>query len=284
MRTISTQRRFTLLAPLTAKVPAAFRDVDRDQRKSRELLADMQRFRGRVYLQGGFIEAYQLTSDGRHQCEADNHSWHLLTLDESGEIAGCARYRQHDNTVPFSKLGVARSELARSKEWGGYLQRAVESQLDIARRLRLPYVELGGWALADRLRGTLEALRMVLATYALGQLLGGALGITTARRDVSSPVLQKTGGAVLDFDGLDLPVYYDPQYKCDMQILRFDAWSCNAKYKHMLEDMREYLSATPLVTGERRLTVQSKRRIPALARPQIAPALLHQQTFEPAIV
>ncbi|MGH9667724.1 MAG: hypothetical protein ACRD9L_25180, partial [Bryobacteraceae bacterium] len=153
--------------------------MDADVDKYEWLLAQAQRLRGRVYLEDGAIEARQLTADGRHVQKSDRASWHLLSVNESEQVLGCARYREHENRVPFRTLGVGQSALAKCKIWGPLLRSAVEHELVVARERDVPYVELGGWALSAELRCTTEAMRMVMAVYGLAQLLGGALGIST---------------------------------------------------------------------------------------------------------
>ncbi|MEO7145111.1 MAG: hypothetical protein ABI165_16560, partial [Bryobacteraceae bacterium] len=191
----------------------------------------MQALRGRLYLKDGAIEPWQLT-DGRHRAAIDRGSWHLLVLDRDERVCGCARYREYSNDTVFSQLSVSSSTLARCKEWGGRLKAAVDSELAVAQTLELPFVELGGWALTETIRGTVEALRMALTTYALSQALGGGVGISTVtRRHCSASILARIGGRSLEHDGSEIPSYHDEQYKCEMEVLRFSSWAPNPRYK-----------------------------------------------------
>src|SRR5438128_9993907 len=93
------QTRLLLLAPRHADVPPAFLNLQFDRPRHERLLAGIQRLRGGVYLRDGAIERRELSDDGRHCLGIDKDSWHLLTLDRSGAVCACVRYRAHPNTA-----------------------------------------------------------------------------------------------------------------------------------------------------------------------------------------
>ncbi len=224
-------REFVLLAPVSCPDTPAFTRVECDATGYERLLGEAQRLRGGIYLQDGAIEAWQLTADGRHVQAADDRSWHLLSVNQHGLVAGCARYTMHDNDVAFPALGVYHTALAKSKTWGTMLRRAVEDQVARARSRGISYAELGGWAISEGLRHTTEAVRMMVTVYGLSELLGGALGISTATtRHGSSSMLRRIGGRPLVADGVALPAYYDPHYKCEMEVLHFDSSDPSPRY------------------------------------------------------
>jgi hypothetical protein len=208
----------------------------------------MQRLRGRVYLEDGAIEAGHLTN-GKHRADVDELSWHLLVVDQDDRVCGCVRHHAYPEETRFSQLNISRSALAYSREWGHKLKAAVESELALSRRLDLPCVEIGGWALAQGIRGTTEAVRMALAMYSLSQELGGAVGMSTVtRRHCSASILRRIGGRSLEYAGSELPPYDDPQFKCEMELLRFYSWAPNPRYSVWIEEMREELRSIPVLT------------------------------------
>jgi hypothetical protein len=177
-----------------------------------------------VYVADGALQASQLKGDGRHVQSADHDSWHLLVVDGNGEVHGCARYRHITGYVAFDDLGVRDSWLAKSAEWGPSVRGAVESEIVKAKQLGMAFSEVGGWAIVPERRCTTEALRIAMATFSLAQILGGCVGIATAtERHRSSSILRRIGGRSLEFGGTQLPSYYDPQYRCRMEVLRFDS-------------------------------------------------------------
>ena len=241
--------RLTLLAPVASAVPSAFAHHVTDRRLHSQVLSELQRLRARTYLADGAITKRQLADDGRHKVDGDEGSWHLVYLDPDGHVAGCARYRSHSNRVRFADLGVRRAALARSWEWGRSLKQAVTDEITLACRRSIAYVEVGGWALADALRSTGAALTIALATYGLGRLLGGCISIGTAtHRHASASILERIGGERLSRNGVRLPDYYDPAYRCRMSVLRFDSDVPNPRYEGWVEAIRSELLSVPVVS------------------------------------
>jgi hypothetical protein len=237
-----------VLAPAGRQIPPAFRNVISDPEKHASILGEMQKMRGGIYLRDGAIRPWNLTPDGRHFQAADNHSWHLLTLDRDNRVSASVRYHEHENTVSFDQLGLRYSALAKDPEWGTRLKGSVESELAAARTQSLAYAEVGGWAVADERRCTTEALRTALATYGLAQLLGGCIGVTMATvRNCSSSILRRIGGRLLEDRGITFPKYFDPQYDCEMEILRFASYAMNPRYQGWVDQIRNSLLTVPLL-------------------------------------
>ncbi len=240
-------REFVLLAP--GHTPAQFGRILGDTSQHQRLLAGAQKLRGRIYVEDGAIEADQLSSDGRHIQAADDLSWHLLAVEPGEKVVACLRYFAHAPHVTFSELTVSQSALARSPELGAQVREAVETELEYAARRGLSYVEIGGWAISEELRCTSEALQMLLSVYALGQLTGGALGLSTATtRHHSSSILKRVGGRPLVSRSEQIPPYYDPDYDCEMELLRFDSSTPSTKYSNGIGQCRSALRQVPVVS------------------------------------
>src|SRR4051794_31985324 len=88
-------RSMVLLAPANAPVQNVFRRVSRNASLYQSFKWEMQRLRGRLYVEDGAIKTADLTSDRRHTLPVDDRSWHLLTIDQHGRVAGCTRFLQH---------------------------------------------------------------------------------------------------------------------------------------------------------------------------------------------
>ncbi len=249
-------RRLILLAPPQASV-TGFTSVIANPRKHEALLDQAQRFRARIYVETGAVEAGRLTVDGRHVQPADKPGWHLLSVDSSGGVRACARYVLHDGGLRYEHLGVARSALAQSEVWGQRLRKAIESEITFAKQRQFGFVEVGGWAIDSPLRASTEAIRMMLAFYALSDWFGGVIGITTAKTTCSAPVLRKIGGRPLNANGADLPPYYDPEYKCDLEVLRFDSSRPHPKFVEYLRNFQSDLLTIPVVAHSVRHTPET---------------------------
>jgi hypothetical protein len=240
--------RLVLLAPSAEQVPGTFRRVRTCAEGHRRLLDDVQRLRAGVYLHDGAIEASQVTPDGRHALEIDDHAWHVASLHADGRLTGCARFRVMDPQLPLEHLAVWRSALAHAPVWGGLLSSAVRAERHLACRRRVGYAEVGGWAIAQDRRFTHDAVDIALSTYALARVVGGCVGITTATvRHCSSRILRKLGGRALAVGDLALPSYFDPQYRCEMEILRFDSSAPNPRYASRIERLAAAILELPVL-------------------------------------
>ncbi len=248
--------RMVLLAPPDAEVPPDFQTVDCNLQRHEELIAEMQRLRGNVYLADRAIEERQLSRDRRHRQAIDRDSWHLLSIDSSGAVCGCVRYYSHPNSACFRELWVRNSAIANCPTWGRSFRTAVEAEFRQARSRNLSYVEVGGWAIAPERRCSIDALRSALATYTLARALGGCRGITTATvRHHSSSILRRIGGAALRSPQGEIPPYYDPQYQCEMEVLRFDSSAPAAKYASMVDRLHTEILSVPVICQRRLRTV-----------------------------
>lgn len=242
-----TSRTIVLLAPECVAVPASFERVALDSAGHAGLLAKLQRLRGNLYLEDGAIEAWQLTGDGRHCVDSDEGSWHFLSV-EDDKVLGCARLRVLDPSVPFSELAVAQSAQAQSPIWGPALRLSITGELRRAQTERMMFIEAGGWALLPELRCTTEALHIALGSFAFGEILGGCLGLSTATvRHGSASILRRLGGCSLMWEDTIVPPYYDSSYRCEMEVVRFDSRSPNAKFRAMVDKLQGDLLLAPVV-------------------------------------
>jgi hypothetical protein len=246
----SVEQRLVVVVPPQTSLSPHFKNVTVDSARHRQLVEDMQRLRGSVYLHDGAVGFEQLTADGLHQTAEDEQSWHLLMLGPDGRVSSCVWYLEHENTARVEQLRVRHCPLAQNG-WKGILWRAVESELAHARRDGLRYGEVGGWAVTKRSRCTSEGLLLALAAYSLGRIRGGALGMTTATvRHSSSTILRRLGGSHLEYDGIMVPSYYDPTYSCEMELLRFDSRRPDPKYVDLVELLRGKLGNVSAVTSD----------------------------------
>ncbi len=245
---ISPSRALVILPPRES--PVAGRDGSEAFGSSvyETMLARVQRLRGRAYLEDGAICQGDLTPDGRHISPVDEQAWHVLSVESGGVVRGCARYLAHDPSVAFPKLLVSNSALAKADEWGPRLREAVEIDMAAARDEGLAYAEVGGWAIDKSLRCGTEAARIALSTYALARRLGGCVGITTATvRHHSAAALQKIGGALVAWNGNSLPYYFDPQYGCEMAILRFRSDRPTPRFEPWIRCLEVQMRTVPII-------------------------------------
>jgi hypothetical protein len=246
-----TQTRFVVLPPSSrTAISSQFRNVEVDARRHDDLFAEMQRFRGGVYLNDGAIQSEDLT-DGRHMVGIDERSWHVLSVDSRGRICACLRYLEERHASGFEDLWVRHSALSQCPRFGNPFRRAVETEMERARQMQIGFGEVGGWAVAESHRWTMEPLRIILATYGLLQLRGGCAGVATATfRHSSATILRRIGLNSLSWDGAALPPYYDPNYRCEMEVLHFDSRFPNQKYRDSVTELSHALATSPVICRE----------------------------------
>jgi hypothetical protein len=247
-----TQTRFVVLPPARLQSPANFNNIEEDPQRHDRLVAEMQRFRGMVYLRDGAVQKSDLTNDGRHKLAVDERSWHVITLDREDRVCACLRYLDESEAKGFDDLWIRHAALSKLPALGRKFRNTVESGMNLARRLGMRFGEVGGWAVAEAHRCTVEPLRIILATYGLLRLLGGAMGVATATfRHGSAPILRRIGLKSLGARGEELPPYFDPHYGCQMEVLQFDSRHPSPKYEGWVTELVEDLSAAPVLCRER---------------------------------
>jgi len=234
-----------VLASPNAALPLPFPNIDIDPSRYESVLGDLQRLRGTVYLQDGAITQHDLTGDGRHDIAEDHKSWHLVMRDERGDVNGCIWYLEHSDPS-FDTLRVRHTPLAKNPMSAAKLRRAVELDIARARREKIGFAEVGGWAVSKNSQMT-DCLLLILGTYALSQILGGAYVMATAtHRHSSAAILRRLGGVPLSSDGYEAPTYFDPHYGCEMELLRFDTRRPAPKFVRMVDLLKTGLAKLPV--------------------------------------
>ncbi len=246
-----TRNQFVVLPPVGVRVSRAFRRIEFDNQHHFRLLAGMQRLRGKTYLEDGAIRPIDLTADGRHQTVSDTRAWHVLSVDRESRVTACIRYLDERNSQGFRDLSVSQAPLAHCPRQGWKLRQAVTTTMEQARQMNMGFGSVGGWAAAAEARRTSSPVAIILAAYGLLELLGGCAGVATATfRHRSASMLRRIGLTPLSWSGSELPPYFDPQYGCDMEVLRFDSGRPNPKYRDAVDEFTALISLAPVVSRE----------------------------------
>jgi hypothetical protein len=249
-----------ILPPAGSRVPQQFRNVISSATAYQSILAQIQNFRGQIYLEDGAITRAELAADGRHVLPIDQRSWHVMSIEKNGEIGGCLRFLEESTDCRFEDLWLHKAALATSPSLGAKVRRAVEDEMARAREERLRFGEVGGWAVSKSRRGSLEALRIVLSTYGLLQLLGGCKGLATATvRHGSAGILRKIGLASLWAGDTQVPPYYEPQYGCLMEMLTFDSRRANGKFMDWIQELSSHLTTASVIWSGRPAPIPNMR-------------------------
>lgn len=248
---VSVNDRLVLLAPPSATIPMPLRNVTCAPGDHRDFLQQVQRLRGSVYLHDGALRREDLTADGRHETAEDYKSWHLVMTDGLGAVTGCIWYLEHEALPTPQQLRVRDCPLARHDQWRKKFRAAIDREIALARHDSIRCAEVGGWAVACRTGCLSAGLLLILGTYSLSQLAGGAMVLATATvRNSSAKILRRLGGSDLEADGCIVPPYFDPRYGCTMELLRFDTRRPAAKYVEAVQRLKAQFASVPvLATG-----------------------------------
>ena len=133
-----------ILPPAGSRVPQQFRNVISSATAYQSILAQIQNFRGQIYLEDGAITRAELAADGRHVLPIDQRSWHVMSIEKNGEIGGCLRFLEESTDCRFEDLWLHKAALATSPSLGAKVRRAVEDKMARAREERLRFGEVGG--------------------------------------------------------------------------------------------------------------------------------------------
>jgi hypothetical protein len=95
--------------------------------------------------------------------------------------------------------------------------------------------------------------------YALARTLGGCIAVTAATvRNRSSSILRRLGGTSIEVDGYPVQRYYDPWYRCEMELLRFDSSAPEPRYLEQLNAIvSEFGDVATIYPGEAGVGVPS---------------------------
>jgi hypothetical protein len=133
----------------------------------------------------------------------------------------------------------------------GHLQRAVHADLARARDEQIKYSEVGGWAVAHPAHRPTEGVLLILATFGLSRMLGGALGVATATaRHSSAAMLRRLGLHRFETNGKSIEPYFDQKYDCEMEVLRYDTRRSDPRYHGLIENLRARLHRAQVVQCE----------------------------------
>jgi len=261
-----------VLPPAGSRVPSLFRNVISSGKVYRSILSQIQKFRGGVYWEDGAIAPDELSADGRHILAIDDRSWHVIAVEKNGEISGCLRFLEESTATRFDDLWLRQAAVANCPSAGPGVRRAIEDEMARARKERVRFGEVGGWAISAHRRCGWEALRIVLSTYGLLQLLGGCIGMATATvRHGSADILRKIGLSRLFAGEVPLAPYYDPQYGCLMEMLTFDSRRANGRFMDWIEQLASHLTTASVIASEPAHRPQIPNSVPAdFVRPVLA--------------
>jgi hypothetical protein len=215
------------------------------------VLSEIQRLRGSRYFADGAISAAALDVHGRHVTAEDEMCYHLVL--SNGEVQGCLRLRLHPKSegriTEYAVYDLIRrmpGELATKYHAG--LEELIHTYSDAGFTLG----ESGGWAISHKYQGCSAMLAVPLAGWSFSRVHSRQIWIASAtERNGSAEMLKRFGGWRLKLKGEELPSFYDPGYKCQMELLCFDSDILNPKFEPAVRDLQMLLEEQRIAQSER---------------------------------
>ena len=129
----------------------------------------------------------------------------MVSVQPDGRVTGCSRYRAYGEGTEPEHLGAWRSALATDHLWRGPLHMALKSEIALARKRNVDYVEVGGWAISEDMRYTTEAINIALSTSRWRRPLGGASASRPPRPTARPAFCARLAAGRWDFPGARCP-------------------------------------------------------------------------------
>ena len=205
-------------------------------------LEQIQRLRGRVYVEDGALHPSLLDTDGKHLTAFDHDHWHILVTDEQDEVCACFLLIRYPEDARFEDLKLYELIDRMSPALRPIYEASVRAFMSEASGQNLGFGEVAAWAVRGDVRNRPSSLMFSFAAWALYQLLGESLvvGAPTTRHNAAT-ILRRIGGFPLRFSGFPLQRFYDDRYGCDMEIIGFNSCEPLLKYSPIILEIRDHM-------------------------------------------
>jgi hypothetical protein len=240
----------TVVAPSVAHVPEWLSNALVNDAMYQNMIDEIQRFRGNVYVHDKAIPASSLDKEGRHYSDYDYQAWHIIFRDRREDLCGAIRVGLVSCTdTDVEDLQVLRFLAKMPDDQRTPLEAAVRGFLGNCRLLQPSICEPGAWAVAEDVRKGRLAPVLAASIWSLLRVVGGASGVATATtRHGSADILKKMGGFDLILNGVPLVPFYDSYHACYMELVGFDSSYLNPRLEATVTEVQEYMGLLPIIT------------------------------------
>jgi len=237
----------TLLAPVEGCQYAPPIVVSDSSDEYEQLLAEVQRLRGRVAAAEG-VNFSMLDASGRLVHASDRRSWIVVLRADDGHVSGTLRVTVHKSGCVVDDLDAVSSLMFVDPVWKTRGRQMLLSFLQRAHRARVCVAETGGWVLEESIRRGMKGALLALSGWALTRLLGGAriLGVVTMKGGASRLTRYLGGVELCDAYG-SMPPYFDHRYGSTMEFVEFDSRRVNPIFEASVSGLCEYFSGISAV-------------------------------------
>lgn len=230
----------SLIAPASGAVPPALSAWRSTHHES--AIADIQRFRGRIYVHDEALPLSALDSSGRHCSDLDYQSWHIVARDAEGHICGVMRMPIYPIDTPIESLllhkTLERMEPDRRRLYTYTAQRFIDRS---TARGYTHLCEAGGWAVDKHRCDRNTGLSLAAASWMLLRCFGQGICLSTVTVKHHAADLLKRMGGFNELEGTPHARFHDPFFRCDIELVFFHADIINPAFEEPLGNARRVL-------------------------------------------
>ncbi|WP_266368041.1 hypothetical protein [Tellurirhabdus rosea] len=203
---------------------------------------EIQRFRGRIYVQDEALPPTALDLTGRHRSTLDYRAWHLVTRNPQGLTMGVMRVPFYVAGTPVDEFGFAKVLERMNRTEQIFYKTTIQQFIDESAQAGYTAVgEPGGWAVDKALCNRQTGLNLALATFALHRLQGRTVAVATATVKHHAADLLKMLGAFNPFEGTGHARFYDPFFRCEMEFLFVYAEKVAERFEGVVVKLMDHL-------------------------------------------
>ncbi|GAA4412991.1 hypothetical protein GCM10023187_40760 [Nibrella viscosa] len=227
----------SLIAPYAGALPIVASMPTTDAYE--QTIAEIQRFRGRIYVQDQAIPASALDRSGRHYTKLDYASYHVIIRNQEGAITGVMRIPTYVSgaAVWFLQLYhvLERMEPGQKALYSFAIQHFIDQSAS-----KYPFiVEPGGWAVDRQISEKLTGTVLAASCWAFCQLIGGAVAVATATVKHNAADLLRMMGGINCLQGTTNARFFDSFHQCELELIFFQSDKINPRFAAMVEAIKE---------------------------------------------
>ncbi|QHT65244.1 hypothetical protein GXP67_00420 [Rhodocytophaga rosea] len=230
----------TLVAPLEGQEMNVWPFTFKKTSEYEVIIAELQRFRGRIYRQDNLIPASALDVTGRFYSPVDYRSWHIIARNQEGEMRGVLRLALHKRNIAVEELHLY-PVLERMKPSHKKLHSdALQAFINQAAANHAFIGEPGGWAVDTTRCVSNTGLFLVASAWALQQIVGWP-AIANANVNHKAADLLKLMGGINNLPDSKLSRFYDPYYRSHVEIILFSPQLVSPRFRKLIHTLKSRL-------------------------------------------
>lgn len=231
------------LAPPGSK--PGFGSTNRDAVRWQTLFTRACQVRGAAYFADGAIGSDDLSPDGSFQIPIDEHSWHVILVNDDNEVSATLRMtvlpldpQKRKGSLPH--VGESLRRAASDPFTSMLVAERFLSGLELAHGTdRTNFMIVGGWASDPKRAPSSAGAELALSVWAVARHMAaaGALSVASERHDAHGQLI-RTGAVPIRAVGSQ-SMYFDEAYGCRVGLLGFRVFQERRAIKRVVDHLAD---------------------------------------------